>query len=48
MRSSVGHKTEIVEMDWWEDRVVSVEGKGDVKVTCSELRSTGGEARTLR
>jgi N-acyl-phosphatidylethanolamine-hydrolysing phospholipase D len=38
LRSTVGKKTEIVEMDWWEDRVVSVEGRGDVKVTCSESR----------
>lgn len=36
LRSTVGPKTDIVEMDWWEDRVVNVEGKGNVKVTCSE------------
>lgn len=26
----------IIEMDWWDERVIEVEGKGKAKVTCSE------------
>lgn len=26
----------IIEMDWWEERVIEVEGKGRARVTCSE------------
>lgn len=29
-------KNKVVEMDWWEGREVSVEGKGKIMVTCSK------------
>jgi N-acyl-phosphatidylethanolamine-hydrolysing phospholipase D len=38
LRSTVGPKTQIVEMDWWEDREINVEGKGKVRVTCGTPR----------
>jgi N-acyl-phosphatidylethanolamine-hydrolysing phospholipase D len=41
LRSTVGKATSVVEMDWWEDRIVEVEGKGKVKVTCSGFRPLG-------
>ena len=28
----------IIEMDWWEERDVQVQGKGNIKITCSTCR----------
>jgi hypothetical protein len=27
----------VIEMDWWDERIIEVEGKGKARVTCSEL-----------
>ena len=32
----------VTELDWWDDRQVQVDGKGDVTITCSGLDSVRG------
>lgn len=33
-------KESVLELDWWEDAVISVEGKGSVKLTCTPAQHT--------
>lgn len=35
---SIIPRNRVVEMDWWEEREITVEGKGKVKVTCSKCQ----------